>query len=235
MNKVAIVQSNYIPWKGYFDMVNMVDEFILYDDAQYTRRDWRNRNKIKTISGPQWLTIPVDVKGKYHQKIKNVVVSDPEWPKKHWAAIKHNYSKVKFFADFKSQFEELYLGCKEKYLSAINYRFITAINKMLGIKTKISWSMDYDLSVRGNTEKLIHLHKQVGADTYLSGPTAKQYIDIKLFKEEGIAVEWMDYSSYPEYRQLYPPFEHRLSIIDLILNEGKNAKNFMKFLKDANK
>ena len=133
IKRVAIVQSNYIPWKGYFDMIDMVDEFILYDDAQYTRRDWRNRNKIKTSSGLQWLTIPVEVKGKYHQKIKDVVINHPDWTKKHWAAITHNYSKANFFKDFKSLFEELYLGCEEKYLSVINYRFIIAINQMLGI------------------------------------------------------------------------------------------------------
>ena len=226
--KVAIVQSNYIPWKGYFDMINMVDEFILYDDCQFTKRDWRNRNKIKTPNGSQWLTIPVDVKGKYQQKIKDTVVSDPEWPKKHWTGITHNYCKASFFDDFKDQFEELYLGCEEKYLSDINYRFITAINQILGISTKISWSMDYDMSVMGNTEKLIHLGKQVGANTYLSGPAAREYMDVKLFEDEGITVEWMDYNRYPEYNQLYSPFEQKVSIIDLIFNAGENAKNYMK-------
>jgi hypothetical protein len=230
--KLAIVQSNYIPWKGYFDMINMVDEFILYDDCQYTKRDWRNRNKIKTQNGLQWLTIPVEVKGKYHQKIKGTVVSDPEWSKKHWSIIKNIYYKANFFKDFENQFEELYLDCGEKYLSDINYRFITAINQILGITTKISWSMDYDLLVEGNTERLIHLYKQAGADTYLSGPAAREYMDVKLFEDEGITVEWMDYNRYPEYNQLYPPFEHKISIIDLIFTTGKNAKNYMKSFSD---
>jgi len=234
MKKVAIIQSNYIPWKGYFDMINMVDEFILYDDPQYTRRDWRNRNKIKTPDDLQWLTIPVEVKGKYHQKIKDTVISDNEWTNKHWIAITHNYSKANFFNDFKSLFEELYFGCEEKHLSSINYRFIIAINKLLGINTKISWSMDYDLDVEGSTEKLVTLSKQAGADTYLSGPAARNYMDEELFKQEGISVEWMDYTNYPEYSQLYPPFEHGVSIIDLIFNEGENAKRFMKSFKDAN-
>ena len=235
MKKAAIIQSNYIPWKGYFDMINMVDEFILYDDAQYTRRDWRNRNKIKTPNGLQWLTIPVEVKGKYYQKIKDTVISDIEWTKKHWTAIIHNSSKSNFFNDFKILFEELYLGCEKKYLSDINHRFIKAINKLLGINTKISWSMDYDLEVEGNTEKLVTICKQAGADTYLSGPAAKDYMDDELFEQEGISVEWMDYSSYPEYRQRYPPFEHGVSIIDLIFNEGENAKKFMKSFKDTMK
>jgi len=140
-------------------MINMVDKFILYDDYQFTKRDWRNRNKIKTQNGSQWLTIPVEGEGNYQQKIKDTVIRDPEWIKKHWSAIKYNNSKTNFFKDFEDQFEELYLGYGEKYLSDINYRFITAIKKMLGITTKISWSMDYDLYIEGNTEKLIHLYK----------------------------------------------------------------------------
>ena len=134
-------------------------ENILYDNYQFTKRDWRNRNKIKTQNGSQWLTIPVEGEGNYQQKIKDTVIRDPEWIKKHWSAIKYNNSKTNFFKDFEDQFEELYLGYGEKYLSDINYRFITAIKKMLGITTKISWSMDYDLYIEGNTEKLIHLYK----------------------------------------------------------------------------
>jgi hypothetical protein len=233
MKRVAIVQSNYIPWKGYFDIINMVDEFILYDDAQYTRRDWRNRNKIKTPNGLQWLTIPVEVKGKYNQKIKDTVISDKGWTKKHWSNISNNYSNATGFKDFRSQFEEIYLDCEEKYLSAINHRFIKAIIQFLGITSQISWSMDYDQSIDGNTEKLVQMCNQAGADTYLSGPAAKGYMDEDLFKQEGITVEWMDYSGYAEYRQLNPPFEHGVSIIDLILNEGENAQKFMKSCRGA--
>ncbi len=88
---VAIVQSNYVPWKGYFDMVRGVDEFILYDDAQYTRRDWRNRNRIKTPHGTQWLTVPVEVTGKYLQKIRETRISDPNWARRHWQTLKSCY------------------------------------------------------------------------------------------------------------------------------------------------
>jgi len=206
----------------------MVDEFILYDDMQYTRRDWRNRNKIKTHNGLQWLTIPVKVKGKYFQKIKDTVISDLEWNKKHWLTISHNYGKARFFKEFKDLFEELYLGCKEKYLSTINHRFIIAINKILDITTKISWSMDYDLFVECKSEKLVHLCKQAGTDEYISGPGARDYMDEELFKKERIKLKYMDYSGYLEYNQLFPPFEHNVSIIDLIFNEGLNSKDFMK-------
>ena len=106
MKKIAISQSNYIPWKGYFDLINRVDEFILYDDAQFTRRDWRNRNKIKTPNGTQWLTIPVDVKGRYLQKINETKVSDKKWAIKHWKQIKQNYFKAKYFTKYKDFFDE---------------------------------------------------------------------------------------------------------------------------------
>jgi WbqC-like protein len=224
---IAVVQSNYIPWRGYFDLINSVDEFILYDDVQYTIRDWRNRNIIKTSSGPLWLTIPVQVKGKYFQKIKDTRISDPAWGRKHWASIMHSYSRAKYFAMQKELFEELYLQADDELLSHINYRFIVAICRILGIRTTISWSMDYDL-IGDKTERLIHLCQQAGATAYLSGPSAKAYLDEDLFRKEGIVVSYMDYSGYRQYTQLYPPFQPQVSIIDLIFNEGPNATNHMK-------
>jgi hypothetical protein len=225
--KAAIVQSNYIPWKGYFDMINLVDEFILFDDAQYTKRDWRNRNKIKTANGVKWLTIPVEVKGNYFQKIKDATISDSGWNLKHWNAIVHSYSRASYFGKYKEVFEELYLACTEKYLSRINHRFLVAVNKLLGIETKITWSMSYRL-LEGKTERLIDICKQCGADTYLSGPAAKGYLDEEMFKKEAIRLNYMDYSCYRKYSQIYPPFDHFVSIIDLIFNEGPNTPKFMK-------
>lgn len=225
--KVAIVQSNYIPWKGYFDLINRVDEFILFDDMQYTRRDWRNRNKIKSSQGPLWLTIPVEVTGKYFQKIKETVVSDAAWGQKHWRTITHNYSKATHFKTYQDRFEELYLGSNERYLSEINHRFLRAICQLLGIETKISWSMDYQPS-EGKTERLVDLCRQAGATEYLSGPMAKDYIEAQLFEKEGIKLCYMNYSDYPEYHQLFPPFEHYVSILDLIFNEGPQATIYMK-------
>jgi hypothetical protein len=224
--KVAIVQSNYIPWKGYFDLINLVDEFILFDDMQYTKRDWRNRNKIKTPDGLMWLTIPVKVKDRYYQKISEAEIADSRWNQEHWQSIVHNYSRAKHFHAYRELFEELYLGCNKRLLSQINYRFLTAICEILGIDTKLSWSMDYRL-IEGKTERLIDLCKQTGATEYLSGPTAKGYVDEELFRQEGIALRYMGYSGYPEYDQLSPPFDHHVSIIDLIFNEGPNAPKYM--------
>lgn len=225
MKKTAISQSNYIPWKGYFDLINKVDEFILYDDAQYTRRDWRNRNKIKTPQGLQWLTIPIDIKGKYLQKINETKISDKSWAVKHWRQITQNYAKAKNFKKYKDIFEELYLSCKEEYLSEVNYKFIIAINQILQIKTKIRFSSEFEI-YGDQTEKLINICKQCNATVYISGPAAKSYLDEQLANKENIQVKWMNYDYYKEYEQLYPPFEHGVTILDLIFNA--DATKFMK-------
>ena len=223
--KLATVQSSYIPWKGYFDLINLADEFILFDDAQYTKNDWRNRNRIKTRTGVMWVTIPI--RHKFPQKIKDTIISYPGWNRKHWKSILQNYSKAEYFPVYRELFEDLYLGCKERFLSQINYRFLTAICEILGIDTEISWSMDYHL-IEGKTERLVDLCKQAGATEYISGPSAKGYIDEELFRSGGVELRYMDYSGYPEYDQLFPPFEHHVSIIDLIFNEGPNATKYMK-------
>jgi hypothetical protein len=226
MKKVAIIQSNYIPWKGYFDIINQVDEFILYDEVQYTRHDWRNRNKIKTPNGPLWLTIPIDVKGKFHQKILESKIADTKWSKKHWHTITTYYGKSPFFREYKELFEELYLKQEEIYLSQLNYNFIKAICEVLKIHTKISWSHDYVCS--GNkTEKLVELCKITNATEYITGPAAQSYLEEELFTSENIKVTWMNYNGYPEYNQLYPPFDHAVSIIDLIFSTGNDALKYL--------
>lgn len=227
MRKVAISQSNYIPWKGYFDSINMVDEFMLYDDMQYTRRDWRNRNKIKTKEGAKWLTVPVEVKGKYFQKINETLISDPKWGQDHWNSILHNYNKAPFFKDYKDVFEPLYLNNQEDHLSLVNYNFINAICGILGITTRISWSSAYELKEDRN-ERLVDLCIKTGATDYFSGPAAKAYMDERLFNEANIQVHYYDYSGYPEYNQLHGEFDHAVSVLDLIFCEGPNARKYMK-------
>ncbi|OEF06216.1 WbqC family protein [Vibrio genomosp. F10] len=228
--KVAILQSNYIPWKGYFDLMSYVDEFVLYDDMQYTKRDWRNRNKIKTNDGVKWLSIPVEVKGKYFQPIKDTKVSDKHWGKKHWNSIQQNYSKSKFFDEYKSKFETIYLQSSEERLSIINYEFIRIVNEILGIDTKIRWSSDFSL-VDGKSERLLGICQDCNATEYISGPAAKGYLDESVFLNNDIRVTWMDYSGYPEYEQRFDPFEHGVTILDLIFNEGPQAYKFMKHVR----
>jgi WbqC-like protein family len=225
--KIIITQSNYIPWKGYFDSIQMVDEVILYDDMQYTKRDWRNRNQIKTPQGLLWLSVPVEVKGKYFQSIKETKISEANWNEKHWKTIHANYAKAPHYKEYKDIVESLYMDCKEENLSMINYRFLEGINSILGIDTPMRFSSDFTLA-EGKTERLVDLCKQVGATDYYSGPAAKDYMDESLFEQENIKVHYLDYSSYPEYPQLYPPFSHAVTILDLLFNTGKEAASFMK-------
>lgn len=228
MKRVAILQSNYIPWKGYFDLIASVDEFVFYDVAQYTKNDWRNRNKIKTPNGMQWLTIPVKQE-RLEQTILETRISDNKWNIKHWKSISNAYSKAKFFKEYRDAFEQLYLSSHELCLSRINYKFIQLINTLLGVKTQLSFADDYVL-VNGKNERLVDLCRKLEATHYISGPAAQAYLDEGLFRSEGICVEWMDYSEYPEYEQLHPPFEHAVSVIDLIFNQGPDSAKYMKNL-----
>lgn len=226
--KVAIVQSNYIPWKGYFDMIAAVDEFILYDDMQYTRRDWRNRNKIKTAQGVQWLTIPVKVKGNYQQTIRETEIAESQWAQHHWKALVQNYRPAPFFSEIADWLEPLYLGAPPSHLSQINRRFIEAICVYLGVKTTISNSWDYPLT-EGKTVRLADLCVSAGGDEYISGPAAKDYIEEAVFSERGIKLTWFNYSGYPIYSQLWSDFNHGVSILDLLFNCGKDAHRYMRY------
>jgi hypothetical protein len=227
MKKIAIVQSNYIPWKGYFDLVNSVDEFILFDDMQFTRRDWRNRNLVKTPRGLEWITVPVSVKGRYLQKICDTQVSDPGWGETHWATLSHNYSKAPFFDLYRPVFEPLYRQ-RQPLLSAVNFGFISAICGILGITTRLSWSMDYRPLKEGKTERLVDLCKRAEGTHYVSGPAARDYMDPALFEAAGIALSYFDYSGYPEYPQRFGKFVHGVTILDLLFNAGPDAPRFMK-------
>lgn len=226
MKKIAILQSNYIPWKGYFDIINMVDEFIFHDDIQYTKNDWRNRNKIKTDKGLTWITIPCGINEK--RLICEVELLDHSWQKKHWSLITNYYSKTQYWKYYKVFFEDFYLGQEWDSLSELNQKMIISIsNELLNVKTIFKDSRDFNLT-KSKEERVIELLKKNNASNYLSGPAAKDYIDVSYFLKNNIKVSWMDYSNYPEYNQLFPPFEHGVSIIDLIFNEGPNAYKFLK-------
>ncbi|HUU33214.1 MAG TPA: WbqC family protein [Vicinamibacterales bacterium] len=225
--RIAITQSNYIPWKGYFDLIQSVDEFVLFDDAQYTRRDWRNRNRIKTTHGLAWLTIPVQTTGQYFAQIKNIEVTDAAWAKKHWKTIAAVYAQAPHFGAFAAHFERLYLGSTETRLSHINRTWLEAACDLLGIRTRLTWSMDYAMA-EGRTERLVSICQQAGAGTYISGPSARGYIDSACFEAAGIELQYFDYAGYPEYPQFHGPFEHAVSVIDLLCHTGPDARHYMR-------
>jgi hypothetical protein len=213
--RVAIVQSNYIPWKGYFDLIARVDQFVLYDDAQYTRRDWRNRNRIKTPQGLAWLTSPVQttrsfqtepllVRGRYMQRIRDVEVDDNGWARRHWRSLMHHYRAAPARAHHQDALEELYQTAPSGSLTEINQHFLAGICRLLEIRTPLRRSSELDL-VGERSEQLRHICRQVGASVDVSGPAARAYLDETIFRAEGVNVEWADYSNYPEYRQFHPP------------------------------
>lgn len=227
--RVAIVQSNYIPWKGYFDLIAAVDEFILYDDMQYTRRDWRNRNQIKTPQGLKWLTVPVKVKGKYSQTIRETEIDGPGWALYHWKAFCHNYHRAPHFDEIAEELEPLYLRTEYSYLSHLNRTFIEWVCMRLGVKTIVSNSWDYAL-IDGKSDRLADLCEQAGGSEYVSGPSARFYIDEKPFTKRGIKLVWFDYEGYPEYHQLWGDFVHGVSILDLLFNCGSQSPRFMRYV-----
>jgi hypothetical protein len=225
MKKAAIIQSNYIPWKGYFDVIHDVDLFIFLDDVQYTVRDWRNRNKIKTAQGLRWLTVPVGVDR--NRLIHEVEIADDGWNKIHWETLKQNYSKTPYFKLYREFFEQVYLGAKWVNLSELNQYLIKMISRdFLGIKTEFIDSRELH-ATGSKQDRLIDLLLKSGADYYLSGPAARDYIDEKGFAEAGIELQYKDYSGYPEYPQLYPPFEHGVTILDLLFNCGSSSAEFI--------
>jgi hypothetical protein len=230
VKKIAIVQSNYIPWKGYFDLIAAVDEFILYDDMQYTKRDWRNRNQIKTPQGRKWLTVPVKVKGKYHQTIRDTEINGTDWAEKHWKALIQNYRRARHFEEVAAVLEPLYLQRQQTHLSMLNRELIEVVCAYLGITTKISSSWDYRL-IDGKTERLADLCMSARGTEYISGPAATNYIDQRVFTERGIKLVWFNYGGYPEYPQLWGEFTHAVTILDLLFNCGNDAPRFMKHVR----
>jgi WbqC-like protein family len=224
--RLAVVQSSYIPWKGYFDLIHAVDEFVLFDDVQFTRRDWRNRNRIKTKNGVRWLTIPLAVKGHYHAPIKDMRVADPTWGERHWRQLRDSYGKASGFRRLADRFEALYLGGGDERLSLINRRFIDEVCSILEIDTRLSWSTDYTLQA-GRNQRLLDLCLQAGATTYVSGPSARAYLDVELFRQSGVDVVFFDYAGYPHYEQPFPPFEHTVSVLDLLFCTGDDAPRYM--------
>ena len=227
MKRVAILQSNYISWKGYFDLINFVDEFVIYDCMQYTKRDWRNKNYIKSPQGRLRLSVPVQTSGKYYQSIYDTKIDGDRWSKVHWNSLLMNYSKASFFEEICDLLRPIYLEKKYTHISDLNYELISVICEYLGIKTKISSSREYSIC-EGKTERLVSICKQANATEYWSGAAAQCYIDKKLFDDQKISLFWMNYHNYKEYPQLWGKFTHQVSILDLLFNCGKESTKYMK-------
>lgn len=222
---MAIIQSGYLPWKGQFDIMHDVDLFVFLDDVQFTLRDWRTRNRIKTGHGPAWLTIPT---GSHRDLcIDEVRLEDPKWQARHWATLRHVYGRAPHFARYQAFFEDLYLGHRWESLSTLNQHLTQTIaREFLGLGTEF---MDArPLGTHGRkTPRLLQILKKVGAEVYITGPTTRAYLDVDLLAQEGVTSIFKDFEGYPEYPQAHPPFEHKVSVVDLLFNAGPDAPGFI--------
>lgn len=233
MKKVAIIQSNYIPWKGYFDIIHDTDGFIFLDDVQYTNRDWRNRNKIKTNAGETWVTIPL---GSNRDKlISEVRFSDLSWRDEHFRTFEQFYRKAPFFSEYYDLIREYYYEKEWEYLSDFNRNFTERFSKeILGIKTEFHNASEFNVR-HSKLDKIIGLLEAAGAEYYISGALAKSYIDENEFIKRNIQLEYKDYSGYPEYPQLFPPFSHFVSVLDLLFNTGGEITKYIWGWRNNNK
>lgn len=227
--RVGIIQSSYIPWRGYFDMIERCDVFVFLDSVQFTRRDWRTRNAIKTPNGSSWLSIPVKQKGNFHASIDSVVISDPSWAATHLRSIQGAYRRAEAYDAVYPVLADAFAAiAHQNSLSTVNQHLTRALCEALEIKTPLLVDVDLiaraSLDTADSTQRLIDLAKAAGGTSYLSGPSAHSYLDERRFQDAGLKVEWMDYAnSLIPYRQLWGDFVPAVSIIDPLLNLGFEA------------
>ncbi len=224
----VILQPSYIPWRGYFHQIRKADLFIFYDDVQYDRHGWRNRNRIKTPAGPKWLTIPLRSTGARPQDtlIRDMrISSEDNWSKRHFETLRHNYAQAPYFARYRPMLERWYANAPASLADFVIPTTVELAAELGVSNTRfIRSSM---LNCEGaKTERLLAILQKVGATRYISGPAAKQYLDVAALNAAGIGVEWMAYE-YTEYPQLFPPFDPQLSALDLLLNTGPEAGRFI--------
>lgn len=224
--RVCIIQSCYIPWKGYFDLIGRCDQFVVYDSAQFVKQHWFNRNRIKTADGVKWLTIPVVTSGRLGQPINAVEIAKP-WADQHWQSIKKAYSLAPYFQQFEPIVRNWYERAdRQAMLTDVNAIFLEGIAQLLAPRTRISRDSTYSIS-GDRMNRLLDIVRASGGTRYLSGPSARAYFDETVFEAAGIETEWMNYDGYPEYPQPHGTFEHAVSALDLIFCTGPGAPRYL--------
>ncbi len=227
--KVGIIQSNFLPWRGYFDFIREVDLFILEDDVQYTKGDWRNRNRIKTLRGAEWITVPVSYKRTSQLILETPIDYSTAWTKKMLNRIRESYRTAPCFEPYFSELDE-FLNQPAASISDLNLTLIRWVCRRLDINTPLAFSQDYHPQGT-KTERVVSILRQVGATVYVSGPTGANYLVPHLFEEVGIKLEYKKYD-FPEYEQLHPPFDPGVSVLDLLFMKGAEAKYFLAYSKE---
>jgi hypothetical protein len=216
--RTVVLQSNYLPWRGYFDLIQTADQFVFYDEVQYTKNDWRNRNRLRGKNGSFWITIPIE-KESVRRKISEVALPDSDWQNLHYRSICQSYASAPHRKEIDLLIEDIYQKSQWRSLGEMNQYVIRRISDELGLKTKFIDSKD--LLLEGDREnRLLSVLKQVDASEYVSGPSAKDYLlpFENHFSEEGVPITYHDYSTYRQYEQLSSPFDGFVSIVDLLVN-----------------
>ena len=230
--RVVILQPSYLPWLGYFDQMSNCDAFVIYDDVQFDKNGWRNRNRIKTAQGPQWLTVPVLISGRDFPINRDVEINNTvSWGSKQIKSIRQNYGKAPFFNDYFDALE-IVLTRSWRFLIDLDMEFIFLLMQQLGMRTKIYFASELNIPKTGKAERLIDICRHLGADAFLEGEAGKNYIDEADFSRAGIRLEFHGYQ-HPVYRQLHGPFISHLSSIDLLFNHGGAALEILTNRKTA--
>jgi hypothetical protein len=228
---IVILQSNYIPWKGYFDLMACADEFLLFDEVQFTKNDWRNRNRIVLNGKLHWLTLPVRTAGKFGTSIDQVEVSKPDWAQAHWDTMTQAYRDTPHFRSIAPILEEDYRTTGPlTHLSRINEHFLRSIATLLGLGTAILHADVVPRTTDDPTARLVEICTARGATDYVSGPAAREYLNIAAFRDAGIAVHYANYTGYPTYAQRLEPFEHGVSMVDTLMQCGRDARSHLRAL-----
>jgi len=223
----VILQPSFIPWRGYFDQIRKADVFVFYDDVQYDKHGWRNRNRIKTPTGARWLTVPVLHRGNVEQRtpIKDIRVDQhSDWRRKHTLTIEQSYGRAPFFARYEALVKETYAR-DWGLLADLTIETTVTLARELGLSTRFVRSSELAIPGERN-QRLVRILTELGASHYITGPAARAYMDETFFREAGISVEYMTYG-YPEYPQLYPPFDPHVSILDLLFMTGPDAGRYI--------
>jgi hypothetical protein len=220
----VILQPSYIPWRGYFDQIQKADVFIFYDDAQYDKHGWRNRNRIKTPHGVRWLTIPVTAKGNVVQsrRIMDIeICHDTAWNRRHLDVLKQAYERAPYFGLYIELLERMYFE-PPALLADFTIQSTIQLARQLGI-TRTKFIRASELQANGTrTDRLVDLLSKVGATHYISGPSAREYLEEDKLRQAGVTLEYMIYN-YDPYEQLYPPYEPKVSILDFLFMQGPSA------------
>ena len=227
--RLAVLQSNYIPWKGYFDLMAMADLFVVYDSVQYTKNDWRNRNLLPSPTGPTWLTIPVDTAGRADQRINEAAIGDRRWARKHWQTVSQLLARRPAFAPYRDAWQSWWARSRVVRIAARCQCLISFGDwpNSSASTRRSSTTAQYQLSTDTPTGKLVQLCQQVGADRYVTGPAGLNYLELAAVRRGRRRCRRDRLRAYPTYEQTTDEFHHGVSVLDLLASVGPAARTHL--------